>query len=139
MTEKLIAIVALLAGLAAMLGTTVAQQTQPLPPSPFTTLTHTYLERALAGDSATVAALSLDDEATLHTLGFARARSVELERVLRTLRVSGSGLAGPDTVVVTYASKVDWCAGFAGTTELQLQFVRRGPAWKVHYAGVGAC
>jgi hypothetical protein len=143
-TRKREVAIAIVASLAMLLATAAATRTvlhakRLRQLAPFTARTRSYFERALAGDTVGIARMSTDSAAAVYAVRLARARPAELRLALRTLRPRSGGWLGVDTLVVFYASDVDWCAGVAGATELQVQFVRAGAGWKVYHAGPGPC
>jgi hypothetical protein len=105
---------------------------------PFTPMARQFLERAMAEDSAALAALALDDRAVEQALTFRREHPERLETALRTMRLDG-GVRQADRVMLVYDTAVPWCAGAAGDTDLQIQLVRAGNAWRVELAGPGIC
>lgn len=104
----------------------------------FTPMTRAFLERAVARDSVGLAALAADPEPVEIILRYRDTQPGILQQSLRGLRSAGGARTG-DSVWVWYASEADWCAGFAGQTNLQVQFVRVRGAWRVRYAGPGIC
>ena len=103
---------------------------------PFAELTRTYLQRALADDSAGVRALAADDTSVTWALALARHSPDRVRAALKTMRAR-RGAQDSVRAVVFFRTRVDWCAGVAGATDLQATFHQIDRQWKIHYAGPG--
>ena len=106
--------------------------------APLEPLAREYLDRALQGDSAGVAALSLDSAAAHHILAAARLSPAELALTRRSMRLR-SAQVSDSTAMVVYATAAKVCSPFGGPDVFQFQWVRSGGGWRVQYASVPPC
>src|SRR5690348_4452907 len=135
---RIASLVVAIAVLGALVGGATVRRFRLHRAAPFTVLTRTYLERALAGDSLALVARSTDLGAVAAALTLARTQPVLVRQALATLRPSATS-GSADERVIWYASAADWCAGAVGATTLQATFIRSDSGWKVHFVGPGIC
>jgi hypothetical protein len=110
---------------------------------PLTPVARSFLDAALAHDSARLAVLASDTLPVQWATTWAAKRPGDLRAASRSLRVAwGAGGVGPadSVIVVEYAIDAPVCTPYGGNDRLQFQFTRApGGGWRVWHVGVPPC
>ena len=105
----------------------------------FTPLAVTYLDRAAAGDSVGLRALSTDPEPVQRILTMRRLAPEQLALVRRSLRIQGGVVEGNEALVL-YHTDATICPSYVGERgNFQFQFTRVGGAWRINLAAPPPC
>ena len=98
---------------------------------------YAFIERAVAGDSVALSALSADVEPVLVALAIHREQPEALQAFARTMQ-RGTVRRWRDSVLVGYRSDARFCPAELPEPEMQFQLARHEGAWRVYYMG-GVC
>jgi hypothetical protein len=102
--------------------------------APFTPLAEAFLDLAVAGDSAGLAALATDPEPVQRILTIQRRAPEQLALMRHTLHLR-AGLLEPDKALVRYGTDALICPSYLEHRgDFQVQFSRVAGKWRIDYA-----